>query len=131
MDEIKPMQLSDLDEIKRWSVEHQNEISLLKFKELFPIETGLIMSGVCAGFLFLTETKVAYIDGLISNPALDKEFRSDCLDALCEALIDLAKYYQVKVLKCDTNLLHVQKRVLKYGFHQLGNDYKLFQKELE
>ena len=53
-------------------------------------EVGLVVPGVAAGFLFQTDSPVALIDGVITNPEVDKSTRGDAVRLLFVSLFDLA-----------------------------------------
>lgn len=54
-------------------------------------EVGYIVDDVCAGFLYKTDSKIAWLEFIISNPKSEKEQRDQALDLLIEQLYNRAK----------------------------------------
>lgn len=79
-------------------------------------EIGLICPGLCAGFLFKTDSKVAMIGNLISNPQAKKESRSLALDLLIEMLYNRGRLEGFDRITVAANLPHVKDRYLRLGF---------------
>lgn len=59
-------------------------------KDHLPV-TGYIIDNVCAGFLYKTDSKIAWIEFIISNKECDKQLRNDGLNNLITKLTDVAK----------------------------------------
>lgn len=106
----------DFDELGRWYLARWGSVP---HKSLFP-PIGFIVEGIAAGFLYLTDSSIAIIDGYISNPETDSKTRSDALNAITEALIGFAKSHGVKRLKCDSQSEAIKKRALSHGFTLVG-----------
>lgn len=88
--------------------------------EFFPT-IGYIVDGVCCGFLYQTDSKVAYIQRIVSNKKSDKAFRSICLDLIIKELKECAKMLGYTVLICPTDNTALSKRfVEKHGFESSG-----------
>lgn len=81
---------------------------------------GYIMDGVAAGFLYLTNSAVAIIDGYISNPESDKNTRDNALDWITIHLTAHAKTAGYKLIKCDSKLKEVITRAKDHGFKEIG-----------
>ena len=86
---------------------------------------GLICPAYCAGFLFQTDSKVAMIGNLISNPQSKKEWRSQALDLLIEMLYNRGRLEGFKRITIAANLPHVKERYLRLGFKEgdIGVDH--------
>lgn len=54
-------------------------------------QTGLIIPGYCAGFVYRTDSSIAMIEWIISNPKAAREHRSQALDELIQALVNKAR----------------------------------------
>lgn len=116
MDRIaRPLQYGDHEMIRDW---YRGWLMKPVPRELLP-ETGLIVNGVCAGFLYLTNSGLGLIEGYISNPEASPELRSEGLDELTSALLSLAKEKGVVVVKCETRLSQVAERALKFEFKEI------------
>lgn len=89
-------------------------------KELFSNE-GTVVNGNAIGFLFVTNSKQAYIDNFVSNPGASKEERDLALDELIENLEERAKFVGVKLLNVVTGLDSIKERFEKHGYLKNGN----------
>ncbi len=54
-------------------------------------QTGYIIDNVCAGFLYQTDSNIAWLEFIISNPDITKENRSKALDILIDKLSETAR----------------------------------------
>lgn len=106
----------DFDELGRWYLARWGSVP---HKSLFP-PIGFIVEGIAAGFLYLTDSSIAIIDGYISNPETDSKTRSDALNAITEALIGFAKNRGIMRLKCATQSEAIKKRAESHGFKCIG-----------
>ena len=97
-------------------------------RDLMP-ETGFIIDDVCAGFLYLTDSKLALIDHYISNPNELAAVRDRALDTLTEELVREAKQWGCKGILITTALDKVGDRAEKHGFNFVG-DVSAYFKEL-
>lgn len=71
---------------------------------------------ICAGFLFISDARVACMANFVSDPAVEKEVRSQCVDRLIEELVRYSKRRGMGLLTCSTNLKSVMARFEKHGF---------------
>lgn len=77
---------------------------------------GLIIEPYCFGFIYSSDSKIAWLEFLCSNPATDSKERNEAMDILIEALVDLAKQQGFKFVftsSVDTKLID---RLTKRGF---------------
>lgn len=77
---------------------------------------GLIADGICAGFLYRTDSPVAVVGNLVSDPDGDRETRSQALDLLIEMLYSRARFEGFKRVTAASNLNSVKKRLVSLGF---------------
>lgn len=89
---------------------------------------GFIKEGCAAGFLYLTDTKLAIIDLFISNPESRKEQRDDALDGIVEDLIKEAKIWGVKGILATSALRAIEARALAFDFKYTGTVKSFFLK---
>lgn len=89
---------------------------------------GLITECV-AGFLYLTNSSVALIDGVVSNKQASKEQKQSDLKALSEALINKAQQLGCWRVVCFTNISSIKALTEVFGAKASGNT-QLFYKEL-
>lgn len=77
---------------------------------------GFVVDGICAGFLYQTDSTFALLEWVISNPASEKESRRQGLDLLVEAAIREAKDLGFKVLYSTLKHPALIKRYENHGF---------------
>lgn len=112
------------EEIKDWSKDRG--LGMVP-KELLP-KTGRIVPGVCAAFLYLTDSKVAFLENMISNPQTDKALASEALDLCVKAIEQDAKESGVSLIWSSTCIPQVMKRAESLGFQVQTRVYKLILK---
>lgn len=84
---IRPYKTEDLAEIGSWWNKHKWGVLP---PEMLP-KTGFVVESYCAGFLYKTDSSIAILEFIISNPSTDKEKRAEALDLLISTLITKAK----------------------------------------
>jgi hypothetical protein len=77
----------DYPMICKWWVDHRHDAVALECLS----KTGIIVNDICAGFLFKTDSAVALMEYIVSDPQSEKEFRRESLDHLIELLVSEAK----------------------------------------
>ncbi len=85
-------------------------------KEFLPA-TGYIVDGVCAGFLYKTDSKIAWIEYIISNKECDKSVRNDGLDILINKLLDVANEDGFKAIFTSVEHPKLMDRYVSHGFN--------------
>lgn len=85
---------ADIDEINGW-YEARGLPRLERWA--FP-ENGFIEPGVAAGFLYLTDSGLALLEGVVTNPAAEAKSRHAALGEIGASLIDEARRRDVKRL---------------------------------
>lgn len=85
--QIKRINDQDLPILNSWC----REWGMSPFPEGWLPPTGFWVPGVLAAFLYKTDSKLAYIECVISNPGVGKEERREALFAVNEAIEDEAK----------------------------------------
>lgn len=83
-------------------------------------KTGVIVSSndieVCAGWLYQTDSSIAWLEFIISNPKYREDDRSECVDALIGTLLTLAREAGYKNVFTSTNAAALVKRYERNGF---------------
>jgi hypothetical protein len=79
-------------------------------------KTGFIIEGLCAGFLYKTDSEIAWLEFVISNPKSDKELRNEALNILIEKLINEAKQSGFKVIFTSVEHTKLIDRYKNHGF---------------
>ena len=78
---------------------------------------------ICAGFLFKTDSKIAIINHMVSDPnQLDKNLRDEALNLLISHLIHEAYICGFKIVSASSNLDRLNKRYEKLGFIKTDSD---------
>jgi hypothetical protein len=88
-------------------------------KEYLPKIGGVIEhehQAVAIGFVFRTDTPIAIISHLVSDPAYSKEIRRDAVDELVRGLFVVAKEWGYTAVSCATNIPKLGERFEKIGF---------------
>src|SRR5262245_35083652 len=79
-------------------------------------KVGFVSPGVAMAFLYQTDSKLAYFEGMVANPKTTVEQRSNGLDEVAVALIAEARKLGFKVLVGQTDIPAVVERALRFGF---------------
>lgn len=78
----------------------------------------------CAGFLYVTNSTIAWTEFVVGNPESDKEARAKSLDDLMEALEAKAKEFGHKILFTSTQNPAYERRLLKHGWKESDKDMR-------
>jgi hypothetical protein len=84
--------------------------------EILLPKNGLIIDGKCAGFLYSTDSGIAWMEFVVGNPEISKEERDGALDALIHGLARMAKDLGFMKVFTSTNSNRFTKRLLDCGF---------------
>lgn len=111
--EVKPFELQKhYEEVQKWFSSWD--------WPMIPIdsipENGVIIEGVCAGFLYLTDSNIAIFDFIVSNREVKDEYRDKCLDLLVDKAIERAKTLGRDTLLTYTNLKALEDRLTRHGY---------------
>jgi hypothetical protein len=79
-------------------------------------KVGFVAPGVAMGFLYQTDSKLAYIEGMVANPKASAEERGKGIDEVTLAIIAEARKLGFKVLHGQTELKVIVERAKKLGF---------------
>lgn len=94
-------------------------------RQLLP-KNGWIVDDVGAVFLYLTDSKLAFIDSMVSNPAAPKERREEGLKLCIDELVRYCLENDIHAMSFTTNLDAI-KRYAEYGQTVSGGQgYELF-----
>jgi hypothetical protein len=91
---------------------------------------GLVVPGVCAGFLYQTDSDLALIEGLISNPETSAQIRDEALDDLVTALCVQARTLGYQAISGFTQVPRVASRAQRHGFKIGDGTYQLVTRRL-
>lgn len=102
-------------------------------RDLLP-ETGVIASDndmpLACGFLFKTDSGVASISHLVTNPSAKKDLRQKALNHLISVLSNVAKENGFKIVTIATNIDKLGKRIEDLGFIKTDKNVEHFRRDL-
>lgn len=97
-------------------------------KNMLP-DNGAIVPDVACGFLYLTDSSLAFIDYYVTNPMIAAKKRKQALEVITTNLIMWAKEIGVNHLMANSSVHSIQKMAEDNGFKSCGF-VKFFIKEL-
>ena len=103
------------DELLSWFVARDAPLE----PESLP-KVGFIIPGKAAGFLYQTDSNIAWIENLVASPTLNREERSESIDLIVLAVAEEARRLGFKVLVGFTELDVVMERAQRLGFEYQG-----------
>jgi hypothetical protein len=77
---------------------------------------GFIVDDKAVGFLYMTDSKIAWLEFIVANPNVSKEDRSEALDLVINKLIDLAKELEFKTVFSSVTHPRLIERYKRHGF---------------
>ena len=93
-------------------------------------KTGRVVNGVCAIFLYSTDSCVGFIENLITNPEADPKTVTEAVSRVVTGIEADAKAKGMKLLRSSTYIPGVMKRAKNLGFQVSKENYKLLEKEI-
>ena len=93
-------------------------------------KTGYIIDGYCAGFLYKTDSNIAWLEWIISNKNANKEEKAKALDSLISKLIDDAKKEGFKLIFTSVSNKSLVDRYKQHGFNVTDENMVNLIKEL-
>lgn len=93
-------------------------------------QTGFIIPGKAAGFLYRTDSSLAMIETLVAAPGLSKEERSEAVDLVVAAISEESARLGFQVLVGYTQLDAVVKRAERHGFIYVDGGFHVIAKRL-
>lgn len=88
-------------------------------------EVGYVVPDKAAGFLYRTDSSVAWIEGIIAAPGLSKEVRSEAVNAIVAAIRDEARRQGFKLLLGYSQLDAIVDRAKRFGFVHVDKGFHL------
>lgn len=85
-------------------------------------KTGFIVDNVCAGFLYKTDSSIAWLEFIIANPRSSKEERSEGLNAVIEAAIKHASDEGFTTVFSSLQHPGLINRFKEHGFQERDNN---------
>lgn len=121
---MRHVEKDDFQEINLWREQRQAPILSQDF---YP-QTGLIVDGIAAGFLTMTDTKVALMENFITNPKAYKEDRENAVFEILEGLEKIAVQMGFKYVVGFTDHPKIEHYAKMIGGTAMN--YKVYGKEL-
>ena len=116
----------DHQEVERWYLERgRNPVPI----QCLPTH-GAIVPGVCAAFLYKTDSSVAFIDALISNPYAPAFEVADGVESAVAMLTDVARSAKYRMLVFTAERPGVIRFGQRLGFRQVAAYGALMAKEI-
>ena len=116
---MRRFEKKDLATLNEWLAGHEcPPLSV----EAIPL-TGLLMENVAAGFLYQTDSCIAFLENFVSNPSATPRQVSDAVDEITQALLDYAGEIGIKNIVVLTRLGSIEKRAEKFGLKKNPNAY--------
>ena len=107
---------SDLSEVNSWCrARGIAELSL----DAIP-KNGLFEPMTGVGWLYLTDSSIAFIDGFVSNPGMESRLRGVAMASIGEGLLEKAKALRVRHVIVTTQHANIARWALEHGFAQHG-----------
>lgn len=113
---------TDYPEIADWYAA-RGEIALPL--ECFP-RTGLILPGVAAGFLYATDSALALIDCVVTNPEASPMARGRAVSGVLRALLDEAGKQGFRIVAGSTRYRGMRRSAERIGFKYTGDFAMMF-----
>lgn len=106
----------DFAQICEWAKEYDTTYEDHQFPE-----TGFIVDGLAAYFLYSTDSSVCFLENLISNKLADKVARGTAIKLVIDAVLTEAKRMGFRVAYATTNIPAVIFKARVHGAHTEPN----------
>lgn len=93
-------------------------------------KNGFIIDNTCAGFIYCTDSNIAWLEFVIANPHASKEARKEGLQKLLLGLTGLAKELGYKVIFSSVNHSGLMERYLEAGFEKTDQNMTNFMRRI-
>lgn len=103
-------QAYDFDQVREWGRHYGAEYE----EDRFP-EVGFIVEGVCAYFLYETNSSICFMENLVANKYAERADRGRAIDLVTEAVVSEARRLGYKTAYATTDLPGVVFRALSMG----------------
>lgn len=88
--------------------------------EILLPDTGLVVEVdeklVAAGFVYLTNSAIAWMEWVVCDPEADRKVRGPAIDLLLEKLFELAKHEGAQLVFSSIKPGRFEERLLKHNF---------------
>lgn len=114
------------EQVQRWNAARGEVVT----PDVLP-QTGFIIPGKAAGFLYRTDSSLAWIEGLVASPDLKGEERAPVIDAVVKAICAEGRRLGFRLLMGYTVLDAVVKRAERLGFVYVHGGFHLIAYSLQ
>jgi len=83
-------------------------------------EIGLVVDGTAAGFLYRTDSTIAFLDSFVTNPDKSALSRARALQEILEGLTEIAEQWKVRYVLGQPRTSGLIKLGLRMGYKDLG-----------
>ncbi len=85
--------------------------------------SGFVIGGIAVGFIYLTNSRLAFMDGFMTDPTSDRRERDLALDLLIVALFDEARELGYTAVAGTTSAQPLADRLAQHGFNIITGWY--------
>lgn len=126
MGEVRKIEPTDLPEIAGWF----SLRGAVPDQRILP-ETGLIEPGVAAGYLYLTNSKAAFIDPIVSNPKAKRLEAGKAIEAIILGLVARAAESGAVQVFGFSSVKSVVRLCRKLGFDEGRKKYSVMSRRVK
>lgn len=119
--EVVRVKDSDIQEISCWRAARGK----VPFEDGWLPETGFMVPNILAAFVYKTDSKLAFFEGVIASPDTTHEERQEALGLVGDAIISWARENGFKYLQGSTAIASVARVSASRGFRVTENKYAL------
>lgn len=103
---------NDYDTLASWWKEYHFPVIP---KDSLP-KNGFIIDNICAGFIYCTDSNIAWLEFVVANPNISRDERKTGLQELIIGLTELAKEFGYKHIFTSTNHESLENRLVESGY---------------
>lgn len=103
---------NDYDTLSSWWKEYNWPVIP---KDSLP-KNGFIIDNTCAGFVYCTDSNIAWLEFIVANPRISRDERKAGLQNLLSGLTGLAKELGYAYVFTSTNHANLEERLVEMGY---------------
>lgn len=84
--------------------------------------SGIVVEGVCAGFLYITNSKMGIMEWIVGNPDASKEARAEAIEKTITAIQGMARGFGIKYLFSSIKHPNLIEHYERAGFVKTDTD---------
>lgn len=121
---IRKYEDNDYNELQSW----QHVRGLNMPDKIYLSNIGFIIPNKASGFLYTTNSGIAHLEMLMSNPSISKQERDIAINKIVEIIIFTATELDFKVITSTTQMDVIMDRSKHFGFEIESNHSLLIKK---